>query len=91
MLPTIHATARLSTGAPAGLLQDPAVLDPGCAAGFAAGLSCKRTGVGMVASENHAEDSIQSLTPHGDDHQEIVRDTPPKHRYPSGRQQHEQQ
>ncbi len=60
---TTHATARLPFGAPAGLLQAPAVLDPELGPRTAERHSCKRTGSGMVASENHAEDSIRSLTP----------------------------
>ncbi|WP_411731898.1 hypothetical protein [Paeniglutamicibacter sp.] len=67
MMLTTHATARSPFGAPAGLLRDPAVLDPEFAARIAAGLSCKRNGMGMVASENNAEGSIQGLAPVGDD------------------------
>ncbi|NKG21034.1 hypothetical protein [Paeniglutamicibacter terrestris] len=58
---TTHATARLPFGAPAGQTPDPAVLDPEFGPRTAARHSCKRTGSGMVASENHAEDSIRSL------------------------------
>ncbi|MFJ6416668.1 hypothetical protein [Paeniglutamicibacter sp. NPDC091659] len=63
---TTHATARLPIGAPAGLLHDPVQRDPEFAARFASGLSCKRNGMGMVASENNAQDSIQNLAPVGD-------------------------
>ena len=66
MMLTTHATARLPIGAPAGLLHDPVRLDPEFAARFAAGLSCKRNGMGMVASENNAQDSIQHLAPVGE-------------------------
>ena len=67
MLPTTHATARLPFGAAAGPLHDPAALDPEFAVRIAAGLSCKRTGLGMVASEKTAEGSFRDLAPAGDD------------------------
>jgi hypothetical protein len=66
MLPT-HATARLPFGAPASPLHDPALSDPELAARTAVGHSCKRTGMGMVASENNAESSGQDFAPVGDE------------------------
>ncbi len=65
-MPPTQATARLSIGASAGLLHDPALLDPWFAAHRAPGLSCKRNNLGRVDSENNAAGSTLCPAPVGD-------------------------
>ena len=67
MTPTTHATARSPFGAPAGLPRESALRSRGNAEHRTAGHSCKRTGLGMVASEKTAEGSFRDLAPAGDD------------------------
>ncbi|OIH84597.1 hypothetical protein BLJ79_10710 [Arthrobacter sp. UCD-GKA] len=66
MTPTTHATARSPFGAPAGLHRESALRSPGNAEHRTAGHSCKRTGLGMVASENNAKSLFQGIAPVGE-------------------------
>ena len=66
MTPTTHATARSPFGAPAGLPRESAQRNHGPAVRCAGWLSCKRTGPGMVASENTVKAPLQGPAAVGD-------------------------